>query len=91
MRLFRLKIGFFFPKNSLYMERNIFFMLRTNNNERELQPRTLWSALMVGSVGDTTADLNLRFCGADTQYVQRGADNNRWGYNVGMNGTYLSR
>ncbi|MBR1978976.1 MAG: autotransporter outer membrane beta-barrel domain-containing protein, partial [Akkermansia sp.] len=40
---------------------------------------------VVGSVGDTTADLNLRFCGADTQYVQRGADNNRWGYNVGMN------
>ena len=35
-------------------------MLRTNNNERELQPRTLWSALMVGDALGAPAEFNYK-------------------------------
>ncbi len=35
-------------------------MLRTNNNERELQSRTLWSALMVGDALGAPAEFNYK-------------------------------
>ena len=40
---------------------------------------------VVGSVGDTTDELNLRFAGAeDERFTLNGANRNRWGYNVGV-------